>query len=74
MITMYQADFGEFQLPDDFPAAVFRLDGWYDRRYKIVADAKAYIAEQSKKLEAGLEPCRFKAPSFQVWRSGNSLK
>jgi hypothetical protein len=67
-ITIWAADFGDIVLPDDFPGFAMRLGGRFDRRYKIVRDGKAYIAEQSKKLETGQEPSGFRAPSFNEWR------
>jgi hypothetical protein len=69
MVTIWVSDFGNIQLPGDFPDAIMRLDGWWDERYKLVADGKAYIAEQSRKLETGEEKSGFHAPSFNDWRN-----
>lgn len=68
-ISVWAADFGDMILPDDFPKGALTKSGWFDKRYKIYSDARRYIAEQSKKLEAGLEASGFKAPSFNEWRN-----
>lgn len=34
MIRLWNCEFGEFPLPEDFPFHVFRKDGWWDKRFK----------------------------------------
>lgn len=67
-ITIWTDDWGDIVLPDDFPMAAMTNSGWLDKRYKIYADARRYIAEQSKKLETGEVQSGFRAPSFAEWR------
>jgi hypothetical protein len=69
MINVWQDDWGNITLPDDFPTTTLTHSGWFDKRYKVYSDARRYIAEQSKKLETGVEKSGFRAPSFAEWRS-----
>ncbi len=71
MITIWVDDWGDIVLPDDFPASALTNSGLFDKRYKVYEDARNYIADQSKKLEAGIERPGFRAPSFYEWRKAH---
>jgi hypothetical protein len=52
MVRIWVSDYGEIQLPDDFPAHIFRKDGWWDMRYtKIRERWEAWISAEELKLK-----------------------
>jgi hypothetical protein len=66
VVRAWETDFGSIILPDDFPSHALTKSGWYDRRFKIFRDMKAYIEDFNQKILSGASST-IRGSSFTEW-------
>lgn len=64
-MTIWQSDWGVIILPDDFPFAALRKDGWFDKRRKISKQIQRYITHCDEILSRRLGHGALLGPSFE---------
>jgi hypothetical protein len=52
-LTLWDCDYGRFEIPPDVPTGQFRKDGWFDHRRKLTPQLRAYFEAMSERMRDG---------------------